>query len=122
MIFPRALPDVLCVLLVAALEAFTAFWIRDNLILNIVMLLYPLDAIREWRPRYRRDEAKDDWRHCRLVTQTRSALSPVGPGALSVAAPVAERTAHPEWWGDPDEELGFIRDMVERTAIRHARF
>ena len=43
------LPVVLCVLLVVALEAFTAFWIRDNLILNIVMLLYPLDAIREWQ-------------------------------------------------------------------------
>jgi hypothetical protein len=43
------LPVLLCVLLVVALEAFTAFWIRDNLILNIVMLLYPLDAIRDWQ-------------------------------------------------------------------------
>lgn len=43
------LPVVICVLLVVALEAWTAFWIRDNLTLNIVMLLYPLDAIREWQ-------------------------------------------------------------------------
>lgn len=43
------LPVLLCVLLVVALEAFTAFWIRDNLTLNIVMLLYPLDAIRDWQ-------------------------------------------------------------------------
>jgi hypothetical protein len=43
------LPVVFCVLLGVALEAFTAFWIRDNLTLNIVMLLYPLDAIREWQ-------------------------------------------------------------------------
>ena len=26
-----------------------------------------------------------------------------------------------EWWGEPEEELGFIRDMVEgRDTTRHA--
>lgn len=43
------LPVIFCVLLAVTLEAFTAFWIRDNLALNIVMLLYPLDAIRDWQ-------------------------------------------------------------------------
>jgi hypothetical protein len=35
--------------LALGLEAFTAYLIRDNLTLNIVMLLYPIDAIREWQ-------------------------------------------------------------------------
>jgi hypothetical protein len=36
-------------ILVVAFELFTAYWIRDNLTLNVVMLLYPLDAIRDWQ-------------------------------------------------------------------------
>jgi hypothetical protein len=43
------LPVWASVALVLALEIFTAVMIRDNLTLNIIMLLWPLDAIRNWQ-------------------------------------------------------------------------
>lgn len=43
------LPVWLVVALAIAMEVFTGIVIRDNLILNIIMLLTPLDAIKEWQ-------------------------------------------------------------------------
>lgn len=45
----RRLPVLVTVLLAVAFELFTLYWIRDNLTLNVVMLLAPLDAIRVWQ-------------------------------------------------------------------------
>lgn len=41
----------LIVALAVALEVWLAYWIRDNLTLNILMLIYPLDAVKEWQKR-----------------------------------------------------------------------
>jgi Protein of unknown function (DUF2585) len=30
-------------------EVALVFWIRDSLLLNVIMLIYPIDAIREWQ-------------------------------------------------------------------------
>lgn len=37
------------ILLFIAAEAFVMYMIRDGLLLNIIMLLYPLEVIREWQ-------------------------------------------------------------------------
>ncbi len=48
-LFAARAPVWLSVLLAVALELFTLFMIRDNLTLNILMLLSPIDAIRTWQ-------------------------------------------------------------------------
>jgi hypothetical protein len=42
------LPLRTVVIATIVMELFVGYWIRDNLTLNIIMLLYPLAAIRRW--------------------------------------------------------------------------
>jgi hypothetical protein len=43
------LPIWSIVVLTVVMEAGVAYFIHDNLLLNILMLLYPLDAVRRWQ-------------------------------------------------------------------------
>jgi hypothetical protein len=44
-----SLPTPLTVIVTAALEAGLALWIRDGLLLNILMLVWPVERIRVWQ-------------------------------------------------------------------------
>jgi Protein of unknown function (DUF2585) len=43
------MPLWLTIGLTIALELFVVYYIRDNLTLNIIMLIYPLDSIKHWQ-------------------------------------------------------------------------
>jgi len=48
-VLAHRLPIWVVIGLAVLMEAFVGYWIRDNLTLNIIMLLHPVDAIRVWQ-------------------------------------------------------------------------
>ena len=48
-VLARRLPISAVVALALAMELIVGYWIRDNLTLNIIMLLHPFDTIRAWQ-------------------------------------------------------------------------
>jgi len=45
----RKLPVWVVIVLTLVMEIGVAYFIHDNLMLNIIMLIYPLEAIRRWQ-------------------------------------------------------------------------
>jgi uncharacterized protein DUF2585 len=48
-VLASTLPISIVVGLAVIMELAVGYWIRDNLTLNILMLVHPIDAIREWQ-------------------------------------------------------------------------
>ncbi len=49
MILARLLPTRLSVVFVVLLEVILAVWIRDNLALNVLMLIHPIQVVHAWQ-------------------------------------------------------------------------
>jgi hypothetical protein len=47
--FAYKTPLKICLAVIVVCEIFTLWWVRDNLTLNVIMLVWPLDVIREWQ-------------------------------------------------------------------------
>jgi hypothetical protein len=45
----RTLPVWVTVVAAVLMEAFIGYWIHDNLALNIIMLIHPIEAINQWQ-------------------------------------------------------------------------
>lgn len=45
----RTFPVWLTILVAVLMEAVTGYWIHDNLALNIIMLIHPIEAINQWQ-------------------------------------------------------------------------
>jgi len=45
----RSFPVWLTIVAAVLMEAFTGYWIHDNLALNIIMLIHPVEAINQWQ-------------------------------------------------------------------------
>lgn len=48
-VFARHMPVWVSVVIVIFLELFVGYMIHDNLTLNVIMLIYPIDAIKVWQ-------------------------------------------------------------------------
>ena len=45
----RFLPVRICVVGAIAVDLFLLYWIRDNLTINVIMLIHPIEAIKHWQ-------------------------------------------------------------------------
>jgi hypothetical protein len=48
-VIAHRLPVAATIGLAIAMELFVLYFIRDNLTLNVIMLIYPIDAIKQWQ-------------------------------------------------------------------------